>query len=144
MHFGGPELERCFRQKLPPQILGSPSVVGIDATIAAWRAAQPWLDSVIAQLDRNRAYVADFLAERLPSVDYRVPEATYFAWLDCTALGLPGHASRFFLKSAKVALSDGRDFSSYTADFVRLNFATSPAILDALLERMAAAVAECG
>ena len=41
-----------------------------------------------------------------------------------------------------MALSDGRTFGTPGDGFVRLNFATSRAILTEILERMARAVAE--
>jgi cystathionine beta-lyase len=57
------------------------------------------------------------------------------------ALGLPGKPQEFFLKQARVALSDGRAFGEEGEGFVRLNFATSRVILDAVLARMDAALA---
>ena len=47
---------------------------------------------------------------------------------------------RFFLSKARVALSPGPRFGQGGAGFARLNFATSRAILDQILERMAAAL----
>ena len=43
---------------------------------------------------------------------------------------------RFFLERAKVALGDGLAFGAAGEGFVRLNFATSPAILHEMLARM--------
>jgi len=57
------------------------------------------------------------------------------------ALGLPGNAQAFFLQQARVALSDGRAFGEEGEGFVRLNFATSRGILDAVLGRMDVALA---
>jgi cystathionine beta-lyase len=71
-----------------------------------------------------------------------MPEATYLAWLDCRALELAPDPQRFFLERAGVALSDGAPFGDAGKGFVRLNFATSRAILDEILERMAKALAE--
>ena len=81
------------------------------------------------------------------------PEATYLAWLDCRALGLhdpdaaAGHVvsdlagpARMFLDRARVALSSGHVFGQGGAGFVRLNFATSPAILREAIQRMGDAV----
>ena len=67
-------------------------------------------------------------------------EASFLAWLDCTALGLGMAPFDLFLNDARVALSDGREFSSYSDDFVRLNFATTPTLLDEMLERMTQAI----
>ena len=48
---------------------------------------------------------------------------------------------RIFLKHARVALSDGPPFGAGYGSFVRLNFATSRALLEQILDAMTAAVA---
>jgi cystathionine beta-lyase len=68
------------------------------------------------------------------------PEGTYLAWLDCGALGLEPSPYEFFLQRARVALSDGPNFGSPGRGCVRINFATSRAILGEALERMAKAL----
>jgi len=69
------------------------------------------------------------------------PEATFLSWLDCSALGIEDPA-RFFLDRARVALSDGPPFGAGYEQFVRLNFATSRALLDRIVTAMGDAVAE--
>jgi cystathionine beta-lyase len=73
-----------------------------------------------------------------------VPDATYLAWLDCTELVKAGKISgtphEFFLKLAKVALNEGRDFGSSGEGFVRLNFGCPRAILVEALTRMRTAI----
>jgi cystathionine beta-lyase len=71
------------------------------------------------------------------------PEATYLAWLDCRGLEV-GDPYRFFLEHARVAFNRGTDFGTPGEGFVRLNFATSAAILGRILERMAEAVKKKG
>ena len=46
-----------------------------------------WLDGVLGSLDDNRRLLADLIADELPGVRYRMPDATYLAWLDLSALG---------------------------------------------------------
>ncbi len=142
MHFGSKALADRHAERFHPRLLGVPSVLGVAATIAAWSESDEWLDAVTRQLDENRHRIARFLAERLPDVVYRLPEASFLAWLDCSALDLSKRPKSFFLSEAGVALHDGRKFSSHTDDFVRLNYATSPAVLDEILGRMAGAVAD--
>jgi cystathionine beta-lyase len=72
-----------------------------------------------------------------------MPEATFLAWLDCAALGLDDPA-RFFLDHAHVALSDGPPFGSGCEQFVRLNFATSRALLEQIVGAMGDAVRRRG
>ncbi len=140
MHFGHAELLEQHLEHFHPRLLGPPNVLGIEATLAAWRHAEPWLTAVVAQLDENRRFLGEFLEERMPAIDHHQPESSFLAWLDCTELGLSRVPFDFFLEKARVALSDGREFSSYTDNFVRLNFATTPTILSELLERMDGAI----
>ena len=140
MHFGSDELRARFRRTIPDALLGRASVLGVHATIAAWREGQPWLDAVLQVLQANRDRVARFVAEDLPGVRHYSPEGTYLAWLDCRALDLPEGPFQFFLDRARVALSEGATFGQAGEGCVRLNFATSPAVLEQVLGRMAEAV----
>lgn len=139
-HFGTAALLERFRQRLPGRIIGGPGIIGIDATIAAWDESQPWLDDVLTRLTANRNRVAEFLAAELPEITWHKPEATYLAWLDCSALRLPGTAFDFFHDRARVAFNPGESFDPECKDFVRLNFATSAPILEQILGRMRDAV----
>ena len=139
-HFGSRELRARFA-KLPAHTRGGTNTLAIAAVQAAWQAGQPWLDDVIAYLRANRDHVAAHCRAHWPLVRHFSPEATYLAWLDMRALGLPGNPQEFFLKQARVALSDGRAFGAAGEGFVRLNFATSRALLDAVLARMDEALA---
>jgi cystathionine beta-lyase len=140
MSFGSDALRERFRTVIPDRMLGVVNRFGLEATICAWRECAPWLAEVMQQLTANRERVRAFFSAELPSVGVYAPEATYLAWLDCSGLGLPGGPQAFFLERARVALNDGADFGPPGQGHVRLNFATSPAILDEILRRMADAV----
>jgi cystathionine beta-lyase len=136
---GSDRLQQPFRD-LPPHVLGHCGILDDAATRAAWTEGQPWLDEVMAYLLENRRLLLDFFAREMPELDVAAPEATYLAWLDCRRLGLPGDPFAFFLEHARVALSRGPDFGTGGEGFARLNFATSRAILQEILERMTSAV----
>jgi cystathionine beta-lyase len=121
----------------PQQLRGMPSAISIEATIAAWDGGADWFAAVLNQLDANRRRVADFFGRRLPHVRHRSPEGTYLAWLDFSACGFDQPAADVLLEHGRVALSSGVDFGADPA-WARLNFATTPAILDQILERIAA------
>ena len=140
IHFGSKDLKHRQTSVFHPRLLGIPNVFGIEATLAAWRDGEEWLLEVIEQLSANRSRIAAFLGEHLPRVGFHPPEASYLAWLDCGPLGLPSRPHEFFLSEARIALSDGREFSRRSDPFVRLNFATAPSVLEEILERMGAAV----
>jgi cysteine-S-conjugate beta-lyase len=139
--FGSAELRRRFNA-LPRHVRGGLGSLGIEATEAAWREGQPWLDRVLAYLDENRRLLGRFLADELPDVRCHLPEASYLAWLDCRALGLEPGPYEFFLERARVGLSEGPRFGAPGEGFVRLNFATSRALLSQILERMVKALRE--
>ncbi|MEV0229763.1 aminotransferase class I/II-fold pyridoxal phosphate-dependent enzyme [Nonomuraea sp. NPDC050786] len=114
----------------PPFVYGSANLFGVEATVAAWRHGDAWLESTRALLDRNRRTIAS----RLPSsVGYRLPEATYLAWLH---VGRPGMAE-VYEREAKVRLNDGSIFGPGGEEHVRLNFATTEPILSEILDRLA-------
>jgi cystathionine beta-lyase len=141
MHFGNAELLARFQRRVLPRLLSQPGVAGVDATIAAWDEGQPWLDAVLAHLDKARRHVKDVLAAEIPEIRCHLPEATYLAWLDCRALSLQAPtAFGFFLAKAKIGFSGGETFEPTATQFVRMNFATSRTILDEILKRMIKAV----
>jgi len=107
--------------------------------VAAFRDGGGWLDALLAHLDRNRRLLADLLARSLPEVGYRPPEASFLAWLDCTALGLGDDPAEAFRTRGRVALTRGLDFGRQGAGFTRLNIGTSAALLTEAVRRMAAA-----
>jgi cystathionine beta-lyase len=140
MYFGSADLKRRFNQVIPERLLGQVNVLGVDATVAAWREGQPWLDAVMTRLVANRQRVADFVDEEIREIRHYSPEGTFLAWMDCRELDLQPSAYKFFLERAKVGLNDGADFGTNGENRVRLNFGTSPAILEQILERMVSAV----
>ena len=136
---GGVEMKKRLRD-LPPMLPGHGGHLGNEAAIAAWSSGSAWLEEVLTYLDANRAFVTDFIGDRIPGIRYHPPEATYLAWLDCRALDLPEGPFDFFLNRARVALSNGADFADPGHGHVRLNFATSRRILSEILERIASTV----
>jgi cystathionine beta-lyase len=118
-------------------MFGQVGVLAVEALKAAWTEGDAWLDQVRAVLESNRRR----LAERLPAgIRYRMPEATFLAWLDCRPLGLGADPTGFFRDEAKVLFFSGSSFGPVGEGFVRLNFATSPRVLDQMLDRVEAAL----
>lgn len=122
-HLGMPELRRALEQE-PPFLYGSANLFGVEATVAAWRHGDKWLASTLELLDRNRKAIA----ARLPG--YRIPQATYLAWLPS------GRNAETLEREAKVLLSDGSAFGPGGEGHVRLNFATTEPVLAEILDRL--------
>ena len=131
----GPQLK-----EISTRMLGGINGLGQIATVAGWEHGDDWISELVAGLDHNRHLLFDLLAEQLPGVRYRPPQATYLSWLDCRELDLGENPAEIFLSRCQVALNSGLDFGSEGAGHVRLNFATSPEMLTMIVERMASVV----
>ncbi len=125
---------------LPPHTLGAVSTTGADAALACWTEGHDWLAELKAFLTERRDQLIKRFEQDLPEVRFHVPEATYLAWLDFSALGLADEPREWLFENAKVALSPGPDFGPLGKGYVRINTATSPEILDLLLDRIVDAV----
>lgn len=121
-------------------MVDSVNPLGMEATRVAYSEAGPWLAELKIYLQANRDWLVNAVRTRLPGVTINVPQGTYLAWLDCTALDLPD-PQRFFLEQGKVGLSAGLDFGDRHQQFVRLNFGCPRALLEEGIARMERALA---
>jgi cystathionine beta-lyase len=113
----------------------------MEATRVAYSEGGPWLAELKIYLQANRDYLVEAVRSRLPGVTINLPQGTYLAWLDCSALDLE-NPQQFFLEQAKVGLSAGLDFGDQNQQFVRLNFGCPRSLLEEGMARMARALAD--
>ena len=107
-----------MRKKLAlmrPELPWSAGNLGVVASIAAFTQGAPWLDALLDYLYGNRKLLTQLVARELPGVRYIEPQASYLAWLDCTALDLGPDPVSVFLERSRVALTRGRDFGPGSA-----------------------------
>lgn len=128
-------------ERLPKEVLYGTGHLGVIASVAAYREGGPWREHVLGILDGNRRLVADLLAEHLPGARYVPPQASYLAWIDLSAYDVEADPSVVLLDRARVALNAGPTFGAGGEGHVRLNMATSPAILTEIITRVADALA---
>ncbi|MCC2594491.1 aminotransferase class I/II-fold pyridoxal phosphate-dependent enzyme [Tessaracoccus sp. OS52] len=124
---------------LPGHVAESASHVAIEAHSAALTGARDWLRSATAEIALNKLHLRSELERLLPQVSYEPSEGTYLAWLDCSALGLE-HPGRHFHDVGRVRFNFGTDFDAAAKQFVRMNVATSPALITEGVQRMAASL----
>lgn len=124
-----------WAEAFTPDMVGV-STFGLIANHAAYEQGGPWLDAARAQLEVNRRVLAESVAEHLPRVGFRAPEATYLAWLDFGPLGVDDPAA-VLLENAGVALSPGRQFGGGSERHARLNFASAAETIVEIVERIA-------
>lgn len=133
-------LER-FKDALFGFAMPAPSVSQAAAK-AAMLDSDAWFDDTLGYLRANRDHVAREVERRLPGVRMDVPEATYLAWLDFRATPLADDPAGHLLERVRLGLNDGASYGEAGRGFARLNFATSRAIVDEALDRIARALAE--
>jgi cystathionine beta-lyase len=114
------------------------SILGLHASIAAFREDEAWLDGAVAAIQSSSDLLGALLADRLPGIVYRPPRAGFLAWLDLRGLGWGDDPSARILERAKVALVSGPNFGPGGAGHARLNLACSPEVLTEAIERIAA------
>jgi cysteine-S-conjugate beta-lyase len=122
--------------RLPPDTRWRVGHFGVLATVAAFTAAEDWLDRLLVTLDARRALLGSLLRDRLPTLSWHPPEATYLAWLNCAAVGPGNEARDLFLERAKVAVEPGLSFGAAGGGHIRVNYATSAEILEAATNQM--------
>ncbi|AFG38592.1 MalY/PatB family protein [Spirochaeta africana] len=145
-------LRRRLSRALERRSLELPNLLALTAAEAAYREGGPWLDQVLAVIRENYTTLQGWATAR--GVRCARQDGTYVVWLDFRDSGLywqrPGFARRL-RKACGVWLSDGEDFTTlpghldadqapvaFGRGFLRCNVATSPAILQDALDRIAA------
>ncbi len=119
--------------------LKMPTPFAITALIAAYEHGEEWLAQLNDYIDSNLEYLDRFFKERMPEVNYRIPEGTYIAWVHFGGYGLSSAEvhDRIYQK-ANVVLSDGETFGPEGAGFQRICVPSPRSILQEALERIAA------
>lgn len=107
-----------------------------EATLAAYRDAQPWRQELLDYLAANFRFINQTLGTTKGLVVEPI-QATYLAWIDATALGLDD--TKGFFEQHGVGLSSGEQFGQ--SQFVRLNFACPRSTLEEGVRRMQVAIA---
>lgn len=117
------------------------NVMGMAATVAALNECDAWREELLDYLRGNARLVENWVATT-PGLHMHAVEATYLAWIDasefCRTRGIDDIQQHFLQHG--VALSPGRDFAPESAQFMRLNFGCSRALLCQALDRMGAAL----
>ena len=122
-------LRNRFSSEVSGHVVGSPSVYGLAATLAALEHGDDWLSALLDYLRGNRDLVEQRIGLPMAHV-----EATYLAWIDCSSLeDAPG----LFLKNG-VSVYGGAQFGD--PRFIRLNFGTQRKVLEEALLRISASL----
>lgn len=139
----GEELRAAFNREMDIVSYHGVNCLGAVACQAAYEHGAEWLDECKAYMRGNLDYVRDFLAEHLPRIKLVEPEGTYFAWLDCTGLGLTKEAlDNLVIHKANLWLDSGAIFGECAAQFQRVVLACPRATVEQAMENLKKAICE--
>ena len=137
----GEELRQKFKHEMEVIRYETPNILGAIACQAAYEQGGQWLDECKAYMRENLEYVRGFLAEHLPKIRLVEPEGTYFAWLDCTDLGMTKEElDDVIINKAKLWLDSGAIFGESAALFQRVVLACPRATVEKALNQLAKAI----
>ncbi|MDE7154134.1 MAG: pyridoxal phosphate-dependent aminotransferase [Muribaculaceae bacterium] len=108
---------------------------GVAGLIAAYTEGEQWLAELIEYLWNNYNYLCKRLHGELPDMPVTKLEATYLPWVDVSSLGIASdEIEHFLLENHKVWINAGEMYGK--DGFIRINIATSRAMLEEGLNRM--------
>ena len=139
----GQELRAAFQREMDIVSYHGVNALGAVACQAAYEHGAEWLTECKAYMRGNLDYVRDFLAEHLLQIKLVEPEGTYFAWLDCTGLGLTKEElDDLIIHKANLWLDSGAIFGECAAQFQRVVLACPRATVVQAMENLKKAI--CG
>ncbi len=134
-------LREKFRREVSRTGCGGINAMGLAACQAAYEGGREWLEDLKQYLRGNLDFLREFLDTRLPEISLVEPEGTYFAWLDCSGLGLDRSGlEELISRKAKLWLDSGRIFGGGADLFQRMVLACPRSLLQEALERLEHAV----
>lgn len=137
----GAAARKAFAKELDRSGYSQFNTLGLVATQAAYAGGGEWLDACKAYIRGNLDCLRAFLSDRLPEIKLVAPEGTYFAWLDCSGLGMERRElDDFMVGKARLWLDAGHIFGGGADRFQRLVLACPRATLKQALGRLEQAV----
>ena len=136
-----PVLREKFFSWLTANEMDMATIFAMTATEAAFIEGEEWRQQMLAHIESNIDYVDNFLKENIPAVRAIKPQASFLAWLDFSALGLPHEKLiDFLVNEAHLAMNDGAMFGAGGEQHTRLNVGTQRAVLEQAMKQLKEAI----
>lgn len=127
------EWNRLYQDLLSP--------LSITATHAAYRDCEEWLEQLKEYLDDSFSFLNALIRQFLPQAKFRIPEATYLAWIDITryAHKIPKEekVSTYLAYQTGVLIEDSNRFVSNSDGYIRMNIACPRKLIAEAIKRIA-------
>ena len=135
------KLRTAFLKEIDRSGYSQLNTLGLVACQSAYTSGGEWLEQCRCYLRENLDYLRNFLAEHIPEIRLVEPDGTYFAWLDCSGLGLgKSDLNDLIVNRAKLWLDAGHIFGGDAGQFQRVVLACSRVTLKQALCQLEAAV----
>ncbi len=135
------QLRRRFSKEIDRSGYSQLNTLGLVAAKAAYENGEEWLKQCKSYLRGNLDFLRAYLKANLPEIKLSEPEGTYFAWLDCSELGLDRkQLNNLILRKAKIWLGAGHGFGKNSEMFQRVVLACPRKTLEQALAQLDAAV----
>ena len=121
---------------MPMSVHFRSSILGAFAAVEAFNKGDEWLKGALSTIESNAHYLKTLLSAQIPAAKYEIPECSYLAWVDVSALNLGEDPATTFLEKGKVAFNAGKIYGPNSTQFVRINLATSESVLAEAVNRM--------
>jgi cystathionine beta-lyase len=140
------------------------NTLGIVANQAAYADGAAWLDQLVAYIDGNHEFVAQYITANIPLIKHVKAQGTYLTWIDISGVvekigakekaaeankNRPPHTKpvtpeniveRYLITHAKVQINAGTNYGLGGAGRMRMNIATSRKTLELALGNVAEAL----
>ncbi|MBQ9913972.1 MAG: pyridoxal phosphate-dependent aminotransferase [Clostridia bacterium] len=137
------ELRQRYNEELAASGYTVPNNLGVVGCKAAYAGGDDWYEECWSYIKANLAYVRDFVRENLPDIRLVEPEGTYFAWLDCSGLGLSvKELNDLIINKAGLWLDAGDIFGAIAEQFQRVVLACPRETVVKAMESLKKAVEE--
>ena len=132
-----PALRHKVWRALNTDEVAEPNAFAVDAAVAAFTQAGPWLDQLRQYVYENKKRVDEFIRENIPQLRVVPSSATYLLWLDCSGLAAPAAGFAAYLREKTgLYLSRGGQYGSGGESFLRMNVACPRCTLEDGLARL--------
>ena len=113
------------------------NVMGLVATIAAYKFGDEWFNGVFNYIKSNVEFIKNYVKTNLPHVRMINHEATYLVWLDFRGLGLTSaQLEDAIIYKSRLWLDSGKIFGKSGEGFQRINAACPRQTLEEAMERL--------
>ncbi len=136
-----PVLRHKVNRGLNTDEVAEPNVFATVGAIAAFEKGEEWLEELRVYLAENKAFLRNYMQEKLQQIKVVPSNATYLLWLDVSAI--TGDATElvdFIREDSGLYLTEGEEYGACGKSFIRWNTACPRSLLIEGLERFESSV----